>query len=46
MLKRLIDFAVLSENKSECLENIENYSSALGIDVYDLANKEENKYIN
>jgi superfamily II DNA or RNA helicase len=45
-LIRLINFAVLSENKIECLASIEQYSSSLGIDIYDLANKEENKYIN
>ena len=45
-LIRLINFAVLSENKIECLASIEQYSSSLGIDIYDLANREENKYIN
>jgi superfamily II DNA or RNA helicase len=45
-LTRVINFAVLAENKTECLASIEQYSAALGIDVYDLAIIEEKKYDN
>ena len=45
-LKRLVNFAVLSENKVECLSSLEDLCHNLGIDIYDLANKEEEKYLN
>lgn len=45
-LTRVINFAVLAENKTECLASIEQYSAALGIDVYELAIIEEKKYDN
>ena len=43
-LRRLVNFAVLSENKDECLHNLESISEELGIDIYDLANKELDNY--
>jgi superfamily II DNA or RNA helicase len=43
-LRRLVNFAVLSENKEECLSGLEDICNNLGIDIYDLANKEEEKY--
>lgn len=45
-LKRLVNFAVLAENKDECLLSIEGFAYNFDIDVYDLANKEEEKYKN
>ena len=45
-LTRLINFAVLAVNKTECLAIMEPYCTSLGIDIYDLANKEEEKYNN
>jgi superfamily II DNA or RNA helicase len=45
-LKRLINFAVLSENKDDCLNQMEELCYNLDIDVYDLANKELEKYNN
>ena len=43
-LKRLINFAALSENKIETLELIEDISSHFGVDVYKLINEEIDKY--
>ena len=43
-LKRLVNFAVLSENKDSCLKKIENMCYDLDIDIYDLANKELENY--
>jgi superfamily II DNA or RNA helicase len=43
-LKRLINFAVLSENKDTCLQNLENICFDLDIDIYALANKELENY--
>jgi superfamily II DNA or RNA helicase len=45
-LKRLINFAVLSENKDDCLNQMEELCYNFDIDVYDLANKELEKYNN
>jgi superfamily II DNA or RNA helicase len=43
-LTRLINFAVLSENKMEVLKNLEELCNNLELDIYDLANIEEEKY--
>jgi superfamily II DNA or RNA helicase len=43
-LKRLVNFSVLSENKDSCLKSLESLSYELGIDIYDLANKELENY--
>lgn len=43
-LKRLVNFAVLSENKDECLQGLEPLCYDLGIDIYDMANKELDNY--
>jgi hypothetical protein len=43
-LKRLINFAVLAENKLECLKMFEEMCYSFDIDIYDLANIEEDKY--
>ena len=43
-LKRLVNFAVLSENKDSCLKNLENMCYDLDIDIYELANKELKNY--
>ncbi|WP_341228450.1 DEAD/DEAH box helicase family protein [uncultured Arcticibacterium sp.] len=43
-LRRLVNFAVLSENKDESLRSIEDISYELGIDIYDLANQELDNY--
>ncbi len=43
-LKRLVNFAVLSENKDECLNSLERLCLDLNIDIYDLANKELENY--
>lgn len=43
-LKRLVNFAVLAENKLDCLSKLEDLCYSLGIDIYDLANIEEEKY--
>ena len=43
-LKRLVNFAVLAENKLECLKELEDLCYSFGIDIYDLANIEEEKY--
>jgi superfamily II DNA or RNA helicase len=44
-LNRLINFAVLAENKIECLELLEPFCLDFDIDIYDLLNQEEDKYI-
>lgn len=43
-LRRLVNFAVLAENKLDCLKNLEALCYSLGIDIYELANIEEEKY--
>lgn len=43
-MRRLVNFAVLAENKIDCLGSIERISYDLNIDIYDLANLEESKY--
>lgn len=43
-LKRLVNFAVLSENKEESLRYLEVLCSDMNIDIYELANNELNKY--
>ncbi|MBF8149075.1 DEAD/DEAH box helicase family protein [Winogradskyella sp. F6397] len=43
-LKRLINFAALSENKIETLELIEDVARHYGVDVYKLINEEIDKY--
>lgn len=43
-LKRLVNFAVLAENKLDCLSKLEDLCYSFGIDIYDLANIEEEKY--
>jgi superfamily II DNA or RNA helicase len=43
-LRRLVNFAVLSENKDECLNSLEQLAYELDIDIYDLANKELDNY--
>lgn len=43
-LKRLVNFAVLSENKDTCLKNLESICYDLGIDIYKLANDELENY--
>jgi superfamily II DNA or RNA helicase len=43
-LKRLINFAVLAENKLDCLTKLEDLCYSFDIDIYDLANIEEEKY--
>lgn len=43
-LKRLVNFAVLSENKDKCLESLEPLCYDLNIDIYNLANKELENY--
>ena len=45
-LRRLVNFAVLAENKDECLRSMESLCYDLDIDIYELANEEENKYNN
>lgn len=45
-LRRFVNFAVLAENKDECLRSMENLCYDLGIDIYELANEEENKFKN
>jgi hypothetical protein len=39
-LKRLVNFAVLSENKDQCLGDLETLCDDLDIDIYKLANLE------
>lgn len=43
-LRRLVNFSVLSENKDTCLNDLEEICYQLGIDIYELANEELNKY--
>ena len=43
-LSRLINFAVLAENKIECLKLLEPYCLDFDIDIYDLFNQEESNY--
>ncbi|WP_027385168.1 DEAD/DEAH box helicase family protein [Chryseobacterium gregarium] len=43
-LRRLVNFAVLSENKDNCLAELETLCYDLDIDIYDLANKELDNY--
>jgi superfamily II DNA or RNA helicase len=43
-LKRLVNFSVLSENKDSCLKNLESMCYDMGIDIYELANKELENY--
>jgi len=45
-VKRLVNFAVLAENKIECLKKLEELCYDFDIDIYDLANKELEKYNN
>lgn len=43
-LKRLVNFAVLAENKMDCLRGLEDLCYSFDIDIYELANIEEEKY--
>lgn len=43
-LRRLVNFAVLSENKDESLAGLESLCYDLEIDIYELANNELNNY--
>lgn len=43
-LRRLVNFAVLSENKDQSLQDLEPLCSNLDIDIYELANNELNNY--
>jgi superfamily II DNA or RNA helicase len=43
-LKRLVNFAVLSENKDQCLGDLETLCDDLDIDIYKLANLEIENY--
>ena len=43
-LRRLVNFAVLSENKDKSLKDLENLCYNLDIDIYELANNELNNY--
>lgn len=43
-LRRLVNFAVLSENKDESLQKLESLCYDLDIDIYELANNELNNY--
>ncbi|SEF67047.1 DEAD/DEAH box helicase family protein [Sphingobacterium lactis] len=43
-LRRLVNFAVLSENKDESLKGLESLCYDLDIDIYELANNELNNY--
>ncbi|WP_233898296.1 DEAD/DEAH box helicase family protein [Tenacibaculum piscium] len=43
-LRRLVNFAVLSENKDSCLKKLEKMCYDLDIDIYELANKELENY--
>lgn len=45
-IRRLVNFAVLSENKIDCLNKLETLCYGLDIDIYELANTEESKYLN
>lgn len=44
-MRRLVNFAVLSENKIDCLNKMETLCYGMDIDIYELANIEENKYL-
>lgn len=44
-LNRVINFAVLSENKLNVLQELESIAYDLDIDIYEMANNEEEKYI-
>jgi superfamily II DNA or RNA helicase len=44
-MRRLVNFAVLAENKFDCLKKMESICNDLEIDIYELANIEENKYL-
>lgn len=43
-LRRLVNFAVLSENKDQSLNDLESLCNDLEIDIYELANKELDNY--
>jgi superfamily II DNA or RNA helicase len=43
-LRRLVNFAVLSENKDQSLKDLETLCYNLDIDIYELANNELNNY--
>lgn len=43
-LRRLVNFAVLSENKDQSLFDLEPFCDNLNIDIYELANNELNNY--
>jgi superfamily II DNA or RNA helicase len=43
-LRRLVNFAVLSENKDQSLSDLESLCDNLDIDIYELANNELNNY--
>jgi len=43
-LRRLVNFAVLSENKDQCLSDLESLCNNLDIDIYNLANEELENY--
>jgi superfamily II DNA or RNA helicase len=43
-LRRLVNFAVLSENKDQCLSDLESLCNDLDIDIYNLANLELENY--
>ena len=43
-LRRLVNFAVLSENKDQSLQDLEPLCNNLDIDIYELANNELNNY--
>jgi superfamily II DNA or RNA helicase len=43
-LRRLVNFAVLSENKDQSLKDLETLCYNLEIDIYELANNELNNY--
>ncbi len=44
-MRRLVNFAVLSENKIDCLNKMETLCYGMDIDIYELANLEESKYL-
>lgn len=43
-LHRLVNFAVLAENKDDCLKGMEELCYSYNIDIYELSNKEQEKY--
>lgn len=43
-LKRVLNFVILSENKIECLKMLEPICNDIDINVYDLANQEDENY--